>query len=100
MSPGVLVWTTTAVLFTVGFTGIVLRRQLMAMLLSLELMTNAVNLALVYEARLRADADGLTAVFLLLAVTACEAVVGLSLILAFYRSREGMETAEMKELKG
>ena len=99
MSSAAIVWAMTAALFSAGFAGMILRRQLMAMLLSLELMTNAVNVALVWEARLKGDAVGIAAVFLLLAVAACEAVVGLSLILAFYRGGEGGETGQMSELK-
>lgn len=100
MTEGVVAYTVTITLFLTGFAGLLLRRQLLAMLLSLELMTNSANILLVYQARQTGDAGGLAAVFLLLAVAACEAVVGLALILALYRSRDAMETGEMKELHG
>lgn len=100
MTTGLVVWATAVGLFVIGLAGLVLRRQLLAMLLALELMTNAVNLALVYQARLGADAEGLAAVFLLLAVAACEAVIGLSLILALERSRRLTETPGLRELRG
>lgn len=100
MTIGLIVWGTAVGLFVIGAAGLVLRRQLLAMLLGLELMTNAVNVALVYQARLGADAEGLATVFLLLAVAACEAVIGLSLILALERSRRSIETAGLRELRG
>ena len=100
MAEAEIVWATTAVLFLAGFAAVLLRRQLLAMLLGLELMVNSANLVFVYTARRLNDGAGLAAVFLLLAVAACEAVVGLSLILALYRSRDAMETASIRELNG
>lgn len=100
MAEAQVVWAVTAVLFVCGFAALVLRRQLLAMLLGLELMTNAANLPFVYHARSFGDPGGLAAVLLLLAVAACEAVVGLALILALYRSRDAMDTPEIRELRG
>lgn len=100
MAEAEIVWATTAALFLAGFAALLLRRQLLAMLLGLELMANAGNLVFVFTARRLSDGSGLAAVFLLLAIAACEAVVGLSLILALYRSRDAMETAEIRELHG
>ena len=100
MSDADIVWATTAFLFLSGFAAILLRRQLLAMLLGLELMVNSANLVFVYTARRLNDGAGLAAVFLFLAIAACEAVVGLSLILALYRTRDAMETGEIQELHG
>ena len=100
MSPGAVAWALAGALFVMGLAGLALRRQLLAMLLGLELMTNAVNVAIAYEARVRADAAGLAAVFLLLAVAACEAVVGLSLIIALSRDFSAADTAEIRDLRG
>ena len=100
MSDAALVWGLSGALFVTGFAAVVLRRQLLAMLLGLELMTNAANVALAYYARVYASPAALAAVFLLLAVAACEAVVGLSLILALNRLEGAWETDAMKELKG
>jgi len=95
-----IVWATTAVLFLAGFAAVVMRRQLLAMLLGLELMVNSANLVFVFTARRLSDGSGLAAVFLFLAIAACEAVVGLALILALFRARDAMESADIRELHG
>ncbi len=100
MNEAWLIWLLTGLLFLAGLAGTILRRQLLAMLLSLELMTNAVNVALAYYGRLYRDSGALAVVFLLLGVAACEAVVALSLILALYRDRSVDETAGLRELNG
>jgi len=95
-----IVWGTTAVLFLAGFAAVLMRRQLLAMLLGLELMVNSANLVFVFTARRLSDGAGMSAVFLFLAVAACEAVVGLALILALFRARDAMESADIRELRG
>ena len=94
------VWAMTGVLFAAGLAMIVLRRQLLAMLLGVELMLAAVNVSLVHHAGLFADADALAAVAILIAVAAAEAVVGLSLILRVLRSGRGMDAQDLAELRG
>ena len=95
-----LVWTVSALLFLAGLSALVLRRQFLAMLLGLELMISAINVALVYCASLFADAQGLSAGLLIIAVAAAEAVVGLSLILRVYQSGRAEDTIAFRELRG
>lgn len=95
-----IVWTVTGLLFLAGLIMIVLRRQLLAMLLGVELMISAVNISLVYHAGLFSDGQALSAVLLIIAVAAAEAVVGLSLILGLYQAGHGVDSASLTELRG
>jgi len=97
---GLLIWTVTGFLFACGLAMVALRRQLLAMLMGLELMISAVNVALVYYASQYADGETLAAVLLIIAVAAAEAVVGLSLILKVYRAGLDVETQALAGLKG
>lgn len=94
------VWLVTGTLFALGLAACVLRRQLLAMLLGLELMIAAVNVALVHHAGLFSDVEALAAVAVILAVAAAEAVVGLSLILRLHRMGAGLDAGELSELRG
>jgi NADH:ubiquinone oxidoreductase subunit K len=94
------IWTATGLLFTAGLAMVVLRRQLLAMLLGVELMLAAVNLVLVHHAGLFSDAQAMAAVAIIIAVTAAEAVVGLSLILRVLRAGRGVDAGALSELKG
>ena len=94
------VWATTGTLFAAGLAMAVLRRQLLAMLLGVELMLAAVNVSLVHHAGLFSDGEALAAVALVIAVAAAEAVVGLSLILRALREGRGVEAGELAELRG
>ena len=96
----VVVWATTGVLFSFGLAIVVLRRQLLAMLLGLELMLAAVNVSLVHHAGLFNDAQALAVVALVIAVAAAEAVVGLSLILRMRRGGRGADAGLLTELQG
>lgn len=78
----------SAVLFITGAVGVLLRRNALIMLMSLELMLNAVNLSFVAYARMLNDTGGHVIVFLIIAVAAAEAVVGLAILLNIFRSRE------------
>lgn len=78
----------SAVLFVTGAVGVLLRRNALIMLMSLELMLNAVNLSFVAYARMLNDTGGHVIVFLNIAVAAAEAVVGLAILLAIFRNRE------------
>lgn len=95
-----VVWGLSALLFISGLIMVVLRRQLLAMLLGLELMINAVNISLVYYSGLSSDPEGLAAVLLIIAVAAAEAVVGLSLILKVCEAGRPAEAAGLMELRG
>ena len=78
----------SAVLFITGAIGVLLRRNALIMLMSLELMLNAVNLSFVAYARMLNDTGGHVIVFLNIAVAAAEAVVGLAILLTIFRNRE------------
>ena len=93
-------WAASAALFCIGLAMVALRRQLIAMLLGVELMIAAVNIALVGAAARGGDFETLAGVLLILAVAAAEAVVGLSLILKLYQSGRGTVTDSLQELKG
>lgn len=95
-----VIWTTTGLLFAAGLAMAVLRRQLLAMLLGVELMLAAVNVALVHHAGLFSDAQAMAAVAVVIAVAAAEAVVGLSLILRVLRAGRGTDAGGLSELKG
>jgi NADH-quinone oxidoreductase subunit K len=87
-------------LFCVGLLGVVLRRNLLIMYMSLELMLNAANLALVAFSRFNASLDGQILVFFIITVAAAEVAVGLAIIVALYRSRQTIHTDELTSLKG
>lgn len=95
-----IIWAVTGVLFFFGLAMVTLRRQLLAMLLGLELMLAAVNVSLVHHAGLFNDAQALAVVALAIAVAAAEAVVGLSLILRVRRSGRGADASLLTELQG
>lgn len=94
------VWATTGTLFVLGLAACVLRRQLLAMLLGLELMIAAVNVALVHHAGQFSDVEALAAVAIIIAVAAAEAVVGLSIILRIHRTGAGLDAGALSELRG
>ena len=95
-----VVWATTGSLFFFGLAIVTFRRQLLAMLLGLELMLAAVNVSLVHHAGLFNDAEALAVVALVIAVAAAEAVVGLALILRVRRSGRGADASLLTELQG
>ena len=80
----------SAALFITGAVGVLLRRNALIMLMSLELMLNAVNLSFVAYARMLNDTGGHVIVFLNIAVAAAEAVVGLAILLTIFRNRESV----------
>lgn len=98
MSP--VVWAVALSLFVLGLAAVVLRRELLAMLLGVELMIGGVNVALVCHASAFGDVEGLSAALLILAVAAAEAVVGLSLILALRESGRAPVSDNLRELRG
>lgn len=89
----------SAALFAIGLVGVLWRRNLITLYLSLELMLNAANLALVAFSRFRQDLDGQILVFFVLTVAAAEVAVGLALIVALFRLRQTTEVTELTELK-
>jgi NADH-quinone oxidoreductase subunit K len=84
-----------AALFTIGLIGVMVRRNIIVVLMSIELMLNAVNINLVaFSYQLRDGAGQVFAIFVV-AVAAAEAAVGLGIILAFYRNKETVNIDEM-----
>jgi len=85
----------SAILFSIGLLGVVVRRNLLVIYMSLELMLNAANLALVACSRFTNNLDGQVFVFFIITVAAAEVAVGLALIVALYRKRQ---TAHVEDL--
>jgi len=89
----------SAVLFTIGVTGVLIRRNVIAMFMSIELMLNAVNLTFVAFASFFQDVTGQLFVFIVMTVAAAEAAVGLGIIIALFRNRESLDVDEASILK-
>jgi NADH-quinone oxidoreductase subunit K len=89
----------SAVLFAIGTAGVFIRRNLITILLSIEIMLNAVNLTFVAFGRSLGSADGQIIVFFVMTVAAAEAAVGLAIIIALYRHRESLNPDTFTELK-
>jgi len=77
-------------LFGVGFLGVIIRRNLLIVLMSLELMLNGVNIALVTFSRVGLNLDGSLFVFFIMTVAAAEVAVGLALLVALYKTRKSI----------
>ena len=90
----------SAVLFTLGTLGVVLRRNVIVVLMCVELMLNAVNLAFVAIADHLHSAEGLLYVFFVMTVAAAEAAVGLAIVVSLSRSRSTVYVDEINLLKG
>ena len=95
----------SAILFTIGLAGVMLRRNLIVILMSLELMLNAANLSLVAFSRFRVGTNGLpdynaqVFVFFVVTVAAAEVAVGLALLVALYRARQTTDVDDITSLK-
>jgi NADH-quinone oxidoreductase subunit K len=90
----------SAMIFCIGLAGVLTRRNPLVVLLSLELLLNAGNLALIAFARMWGNAEGQIFALIVMVVAACEVVVGLGLIVAMYRNRLPIDVDEMSELRG
>ncbi len=90
----------SAILFSIGAIGVLIRRNPLIMFMSIELMLNAVNLAFVAFSRYLNNLDGQVLVFLVLTVAAAEVAVGLAIIVALFRSRANVNVDEVSALKG
>ena len=86
-------------LFTIGFIGVLTRRNVIIMLMSIELILNAVNINLMAFSRLYGSVDGQVFAIFIITDAAAEAAVGLGIILAFFRNRETLLSDEMDLLK-
>ena len=90
----------SALLFVIGFTGVLIRRNPVVILLCLELMLSAGALAMLAFSRMLGNQDGQVMVLIVLVVAACEVVVGLGIVVAMFRRRLPLDVDDMKELKG
>ena len=89
----------SATLFAIGATGVFLRKNLITILLSVEIMLNAVNLTFVAFGRFNGDLDGQIITFFVMTVAAAEAAVGLALVIALFRHRESLNPDAFTSLK-
>ena len=89
----------SVLLFCLGLLGVIVRRNLLVMYMSLELMLNAANLALVAFSRFTNNLDGQVFVFFTITVAAAEVSVGLALIVALYRKRQTAHAEDLTTLK-
>jgi NADH-quinone oxidoreductase subunit K len=90
----------SAMLFTIGGVGLLVRRNPLVMFMCVELMLNAVNLSFVTFARMLGDVGGQSVVFFVLVVAAAEVVVGLAIIVAIMRRRPHATADDLALLKG
>jgi NADH-quinone oxidoreductase subunit K len=90
----------SAVLFSMGTVGVLVRRNPLVIFMCIELMLNAVNLSFVALSARFGNIDGQTAVFFVLVVAAAEVVVGLSIVISILKRRPGATTDDLAELRG
>src|SRR6188768_4060966 len=89
----------SAALFSLGLMGVITRRNLLVMYMSLELMLNSANLALVSFSRFNDNLNGQEMVFFIITVAAAEVAVGLALIVALYRKRQTAHVEDLTSMK-
>lgn len=85
--------------FSIGVVGVLIRRNLIVVLMSIELMLNAVNLTFIAFSRFLGSMEGQVVVFFVMAVAAAEAVIGLAIVISVYRHRQTLDPQEMQLLK-
>jgi NADH:ubiquinone oxidoreductase subunit K len=90
----------SALIFCIGAGGVLVRRNPLVILLCIELMLNAANLALVAFSRVHGNMDGQMFALVVMVVAACEVAVGLGLIVAIFRRRLPIDVDELRELQG
>ncbi len=92
--------TLAAILFSIGAVGLLIRRNVLVMLMCVELMLNAANLTFVTYSRVLNDVAGQVAVFFVLVVAAAEVVVGLGIVVSIFRRKQGATADDAHVLKG
>jgi NADH-quinone oxidoreductase subunit K len=88
----------SGLLFALGVSGVVLRRNMLLMLMSLELSLNAANLAVVAFARFHQNIEGQVLAFFVIAIAAAEVAVGLAIVVSLYRARQSTDISTVTEL--
>ena len=89
----------SAVLFTIGVVGVIVKRNVISMFMCIELMLNAVNLTFVAFSSFFRDLSGQLFVFIVMTVAAAEAAVGLGVIIAVFRNRETLDVDDASSLR-
>ena len=89
----------SATIFTIGVLGVLVRRNILIMFMSIELMLNAVNLALVALSKQLGSLDGQVIVFLVMTVAAAEAAVGLAIIICLFRNKKSVNVDDFNLMK-
>ncbi|GAA1398243.1 NADH-quinone oxidoreductase subunit NuoK [Pseudonocardia kongjuensis] len=89
----------SALLFTIGAVGVLVRRNAVVVFMCVELMLNAVNLSLVTFSRIHGNLDGQVMALFVMVVAACEVVVGLAIITAIFRTRQSSSVDDANLLK-
>ena len=100
MIPLVYLIALSAVMFTLGVIGVILRRNALVVFMSLELMFNAANLAFMAFASYYQTLSGQMFVIFVMAVAAAEVAVGLALMVAIFKAKKAVDVDEMSSLKG
>ncbi len=95
MIPLTYMMSLSAIIFSIGVAGVIIRRNILVMFMSIELMLNAVNLAFISLGSRLGSMDGQVIVFFVMTVAAAEAAVGLGIILSIFRSRGTIHADEM-----
>ncbi len=90
----------SAILFTIGAVGVLIRRNALIIFMSVELMLNSANLAFVAFSNTFGQLNGQIIVFFVIAVAAAEVAVGLALIVAIFKSKHSIDVDQMSSLKG
>jgi NADH-quinone oxidoreductase subunit K len=89
----------SAVLFTIGVVGVLIRRNVIVVFMAIELMLNSVNLTLIAFSSFLGDVTGQALVFFVMAVAAAEAAVGLAIVIAVYRNKQTVHLDDINILK-
>ncbi len=90
----------SALIFSIGAAGVLTRRNPLVILLCLELMLNAANLALIAFSRMHGNSDGQIFAIIVMVVAACEVCIGLGVIVAMFRRKLPIDVDHMRELQG
>jgi len=90
----------SALIFSIGVAGVLTRRNPVVVLLCLELMLNAANIALIAFSRMHGNGDGQIFAIIVMVVAACEVCIGLGVVVALFRRRLPIDVDELRELHG
>jgi NADH-quinone oxidoreductase subunit K len=90
----------SALIFVIGLIGFLIRRNLIIMFMSIELMLNSVNISLVAFSHYLQDLKGQVIVFFIITVAAAEAAIGLAILVALFRNKNSIHTDDITEMKG